>query len=52
MERFRFPFPSAVQVVIKIDEDIGMVHDTVHHGRHDKGGGHVKEGVLFDKHGR
>lgn len=47
-----FPFPLAVHIVIKIDEYIGMIYDTVHHSRHDKSGGHVEDGMLFDKHGR
>lgn len=51
-KRSGFPFPSAVQIVIKIDEDIGVVHDTVHCSRHDKSGGYIKDGMLFDKHGR
>ena len=47
-----FAFPSAVHAVVKIEQYIGTVNDTVHHSRHDKSSGYVKYGVLLDEHGR
>ena len=41
-----------MQVVVKIDEHVGVIHDAVHHGGHDESSGHVKDGVLFDEHCR
>lgn len=51
-KRSGFPFPPVAQIVVEIDEHVGTVYEAVHHGGHDKRGGYVKHGVLFDEHGR
>ena len=35
----------------KIGNQLGTVYQNVEDTGHDKGGGHIKGGVLFDKHG-
>ena len=42
---------AVVHTAIEIEQHIGAVYDTVHYRRHDKGCGHVKDRMLFDKYG-
>ena len=39
---------SSLQSMIEMNQHIGAVYDTVHEGGHDKGGKHIKNGMLFD----